>query len=108
MNRLSYGHFLIFLHSQIFCYTTWQVMTPLLIVVLNPYIGQHSYNFAPTTAWKLKDGQSHKHSNYILDLLCLTKIYAAMLRLDLSVSCCHKIKTDLKIIIRYDSFVKQL
>lgn len=43
----------------------------------------------------------------ILDLLCLTKIYAAMLRLDLSVSCCHKIKTDLKIIIRYDSFVEQ-
>lgn len=42
----------------------------------------------------------------IFDFLCLIKIYVVMLRLDLSVFCCYKIKIDFKIIIRYDSFVK--
>lgn len=41
-----------------------QVLIPLLIVILNPCIGQHSYNFALTTASKLKDAQSHEQSNY--------------------------------------------
>lgn len=61
-----------------------QVLIPLLIVILNPCIGQHSYNFALTTASKLKDAQSHEQSNYTRPSVFNQNIYAAaMLRLDL-------------------------
>lgn len=60
------------------------VLIPLLIVILNPCIGQHSYNFVLTTASKLKDAQSHEQSNYTRPSVFNQNIYAAaMLRLDL-------------------------
>lgn len=60
------------------------VLIPLLFFILNPCIGQHSYNFALTTASKLKDAQSHEQSNYTRPSVFNQNIYAAaMLRLDL-------------------------
>lgn len=61
-----------------------QVLIPLLIVILNPCIGQHSYNFALTTTSKLKDALGHEQSNYTRPSVFNQNIYAAaMLRLDL-------------------------